>query len=236
MTEESMKVNKGDQELTVAPGFEWFWRQFDDGSWEPQTFEVMEYFLRKDRDYFDIGAWIGPTVLFGAPRCKDVYAFEPDPVAYKALLDNLELNSIPNCAAMQVAAGDTNGVLKMGIRTAQGDSMSSMLWEKDAIDVISLDVSALIRTKNPNFIKMDIEGGEFYVLPSMKDALLEMKPTLYLSLHPAWFDDKMAYMDVIADVMSVYPHLYDDKKNPIEIKDIPLEGFSAIIGTFESVI
>jgi len=229
------EVSKYGFTFKVAPGYEWFWKQFDEGTWEPKTFEIMKYFLRPDRDYFDIGAWIGPTVLFGSKHCKDVWAFEPDPVAYKALLANLELNEIPNCAALEAAAGTTNGKLLMGIKNQAGDSMSSVLWEKDAVEVTQVDVAALISLKNPNFIKMDIEGGEFHVLRHIKDSLLETKATLCLSLHTPWFANKEEYMGTIVDVLSAYPHLYDENAQEISFKDIPLDQFSVIIGTFEKI-
>ena len=52
--------------VQAADGRRDFWRRVGSGLWEPQTFEVFERFLRPDRSYVDIGAWIGPTVLYGA--------------------------------------------------------------------------------------------------------------------------------------------------------------------------
>lgn len=40
-----------------------FWRKATAGGWEPETFAVLDQHLSPDRDYVDIGAWIGPTVL-----------------------------------------------------------------------------------------------------------------------------------------------------------------------------
>lgn len=54
-------------------------------TWEITTFEVFDKYLDKDKYYIDIGAWIGPTVLYAAQKTKRVIAFEPDNIAFNAL-------------------------------------------------------------------------------------------------------------------------------------------------------
>ena len=39
-----------------------------------------------------MGAWIGPTVLYGCQNAKFCYAIEPDPVAFRQLKNNVDLN------------------------------------------------------------------------------------------------------------------------------------------------
>ena len=87
-----------------------FWQMVSSGAWEPDTFEVLQKYLSKNCSYLDIGAWVGPTVLFGAQLAKACYAFEPDPVAHAALKRNLELNPhINNVTASTTAVGTTTG-------------------------------------------------------------------------------------------------------------------------------
>lgn len=62
-----------------------FWRRAGRGDWEPETFAVLDAHLRGDADYLDIGAWIGPTVLYAARKARHVWCFEPDPTAYRHL-------------------------------------------------------------------------------------------------------------------------------------------------------
>lgn len=48
----------------------------------------MRKYCNKENTYIDIGAWIGPTVLYGACVSKHVYAIEPDPAAVSQLKKN----------------------------------------------------------------------------------------------------------------------------------------------------
>ena len=43
-----------------------FWKKVQDENWEPKTFEILNKFLDKNHSYVEIGAWIGPTALYGA--------------------------------------------------------------------------------------------------------------------------------------------------------------------------
>jgi hypothetical protein len=47
--------------------------------------------------------------------------------------------------------------------------------------VLAPDIAQLVRAAD--LVKMDIEGGEFDLIPYMADLLEETRPNLYLSLH-----------------------------------------------------
>jgi hypothetical protein len=90
-----MKIIKKSVSFDVERNVEYnpnFWEMVSSNIWEPYTFDILEKFLSKQHSYLDIGAWVGPTTLFGAQLAKKCYAFEPDPVAYSALIRNLDLN------------------------------------------------------------------------------------------------------------------------------------------------
>ncbi len=100
-----------------------FWRKASSGTWEPETFAVLDRFLDRAHDYLDIGAWIGPTVLYGARKARHVWCFEPDPEAFRALVWNVELNGLSNVSAFAAALSRDVGVARMaGMRGDQGDS------------------------------------------------------------------------------------------------------------------
>src|SRR5690606_20354579 len=131
------------------------------------------------------------TVLYAARKAERVYCFEPDYVAYKDLLRNIELNGLRNVVPSNVALAGSSGLREMGsFGSGLGDSMTSLLGgggEGDTITVTTLAWSDWLRisgVERIDFIKMDIEGGEFELLPAMRDYLAEHRPTLYLSLHP----------------------------------------------------
>ena len=55
---------------------------------------------------------------------------------------------------------------------------------------------------NPNFIsliKIDIEGGEIWIIPSIKNFLNKYKPLLYISIHFTFLDN--ADIDKILNIL-----------------------------------
>lgn len=218
--------------VTMVPDF-WDW--VTSGAWEPDTFEVLKKYLSKNHTYLDIGAWIGPTVLFGAQLSKACFAFEPDPVAFVALQRNLALNpSITNVFVNQAAVGATTGTARLGTNIGHGDSMSSFIWSKEAIDVKSISLEDILSTNmitDLNFIKMDIEGGEVIVLPAAKQILKELLPTLHLSLHAGWFPDKKAFFDIINDVLSIYRNVYSTDGRKLTAQEVT--QLQAVVATNE---
>lgn len=192
-----------------------FWRNFSAGYWEPDTFKVLGEYLSPGSVVCDIGAWIGPTVLYAASRCSKVFCFEPDNVAYHYLLWNLRLNQLDNVLPFNIALASEDGLQKISsFGSRLGDTRSSLLNPKqeDQVDVLCLTWDSWQRFASPgrvDFIKMDIEGGEFSLLPSMKDYLAEEKPTLYLSTHAMFLPENQSQAgmkglrSILEDVYSV---------------------------------
>jgi hypothetical protein len=86
-----------------------------------------------------------------------------------------------------------------------------------------------------NFIKMDIEGGEALVLPTMKKYLQEHKPVLHLSVHQPFFKNPRQDTQVIIDTLKVYTNIYTGNGKKIDLQDLMskerLETFYTIVAT-----
>lgn len=167
------------------------WQQVQRQEWEPETFEIFDRYTDAKHSYIDGGAWIGATVLYGCQTARVVYAFEPDPVAFAELATNVKLNQprLANIQLFQQAIAPCNGAIKLGAPIDAGDSASTMLTRPVTqawiVQAIRFDKFARReKITDCNFIKMDIEGGEYQVIPAMAQWLAEFQPTLYLSLHP----------------------------------------------------
>lgn len=171
-----------------------FWDLVNKGDWEPETYAVFEQFIKADTIFLDIGAWIGSTSLYGAQLAEETHAFEPDPVAFGELKSNMEANAeyswVKNLKLYPKAISQFTGTAHLGSKNSGGDSMSSVLFadEDQSWKVETIDLESFLKAQNlegkPLFIKMDIEGGEYELLPSLKDILSKNKTSLFLSLHP----------------------------------------------------
>jgi FkbM family methyltransferase len=187
-----------------------FWRVVREGIWEPETFRIFDQFLDRNHCYLDVGAWIGPTVLYGAQLAKWCWAFEPDPVAFQKLEKNLLLNpSIDNVAVTDEALSAESGFVQFGNNERIGDSTSSALfahgsdsWRATATTIEKF--AAERGMDNCNFVKMDIEGGEYELIPAMADWLKAYRPTLYLSLHPQFVTEVEKKTQTVLDSLAFY--------------------------------
>ncbi len=235
-----MQVSKNGKEYTVVDGEEWFWNIFADGSWEPGTFRIFDQFLVPDKAMLDIGAWIGPTALYAAGKVKDVFAFEPDLVAYESLIQNLALNRAENVVPYPVAVSNQFTGIPFGPKNGYGDSMSSQLWAKDDVKVPAISLTGLIVDTDPGFIKIDIEGGEKFIFDdkSTRHLLETYKPTIHLSLHTPWFtDDLESFKRAIVDGIGFYPYFYDEHLRPIELEQaFDVNSFNAVVATYKKLV
>jgi FkbM family methyltransferase len=202
-----------------------FWQKVNAGHWEPQTFAVLNRLLTKKSIYCDVGAWIGPTVLYAAKRCRKVYCLEPDRVAYQYLLQNIQLNSLENIFPSHLALSSKNGLSMMSSpRGKRGDSMTSLIRPdgkrgQEVLCLVWQQWLELVGVPRFDIIKMDIEGGEFALLPTMQDYLVENRPKLLLSLHPHLLPEteRLEEMSRLADILSFYGACYDSGGNRLKL-------------------
>lgn len=180
-----------DFEITDSPAAHlggWdFWEAASNGSWEGQSFDVLDEYL-KGGLFVDIGAWIGPLSVY-ASAFGPVVAFEPDPAAFADLIANTK--GLPvDCR--QLALSDVAGIVELRAQEyGWGSSMTSMVTHPDGpsivVDTLTLP-EAFAGLGTPDLIKMDIEGGESIVLPHAEPFLRELGVPMLLSLHPDYAD------------------------------------------------
>ncbi len=234
-----LEINAHGKRFEVLPAkHEAFWNEVTRGEWEPQTFAIFERFLNREHSYIDIGAWIGPTLLFGCQFARAAYALEPDPIAYVELEKNVALNGTKasNVVLFNACIATHTGEAVLGSRGLGGDSTSSLLFarKKTHWTVKALTFADFVRQNNIddcNFIKMDIEGGEYHIVPLMSEYLAAARPVLHLSLHPCYL--KLPLLGGLGRVVSrerntrrllealkFYRHIYDHDGHALKPEQI----------------
>lgn len=204
------------------------WNYVNNGSWEPETFKVFKQFLDNNHSYIDMGAWIGSTVLYGCQIAKHVYAAEPDVIALKYLKNNIKANPtlVDKITLYEGCIADRNGIADIaapGGKHTLGQSATSLLYSKvvqlKQVELITFDgfINKYTIT-DCNFIKMDIEGAEGMVLPTMKEYIQSIKPVLYISFHSKHLNSEI--WENIIDVLKEYSKFYDVKT----MKEINVES------------
>lgn len=138
-----------------------------------EVFVLKEYDVTGDyRTIVDVGANVGFSALYFAYKFPDaaVYAIEPDPITYKALLRNTR--GIPTIIARNGALGAQTGVLPFYVYP--GSSISSSLVrrlpDQTAIEVPVATLDDLMveyGIDHIDLLKVDVEGAEVAVLTGL---------------------------------------------------------------------
>src|SRR5690349_10667280 len=120
-----MDIALNGRHLSVTSGrHDGYWRSIVDGTWEPETFRIFDRFIDREHSYLDVGAFIGPTLLYGCQLAKRVYGFEPDPLAFAELKRNIELNRplTDNVQILELCLAPKSGQIGFGSAGEGGDS------------------------------------------------------------------------------------------------------------------
>lgn len=181
-----------------------FWRDIFP-QWENGTFDVFDTFLKKDKIFIDIGGWIGTTAMYGSRKSKHVYSVEADNMAAEDMQKNLENNCEQNYTVINKAIFYLdNQTIQFGknkfLQNARlNDSTSQIysegeysdsVYQKQTITIGSLLTEYNINPLDISLIKVDIEGGEEYILVDLFDIYAKYSAPMYISFHYSWWNNK----------------------------------------------
>lgn len=147
----------------------------------PTSLFLLE--LLEDRSCFvDIGAHIGYYALLAARRVGPlgrVYAFEPQPLPFRFLLWNLQLNNLSNARAIESAAWHSNGRVSLYVNRRESGKSSVYRRAGRPVKVKAVRPDSVV-VETVNAIKIDAEGSEMDVLRGCSKIISRDKPVLVL--------------------------------------------------------
>ena len=157
------------------------------GEWAQIEIDKLAKFIRHGDKVVDAGAYIGThTIAFSKLVGNEgkVFAFEPNPAAFKLLKNNCERNSLRNVVLYPYALGSSEGQMKLIVPVDNiGGSYISSINEKVDKEHIVVEVyrlDSVLRGEEINFIKGDIEGMEFELLKGGEELISKWKPVIFL--------------------------------------------------------
>ena len=168
---------------------------FKHGTYEaPSTRWLIENLVLAPGDVaLDIGAnigWYSILLHKQASPGATIFAFEPDPLNFRLLSENLALNDAHQVQALERAIGETSARLKLHLYDAKNLGRHSLLPinHGSSIDVQAISVDGFLkqrrlRPERVRFVKMDVEGYELFVLRGMV-TLLEHSPMILAEYSP----------------------------------------------------
>jgi len=162
---------------------------------EPETYEWIDTFFKKNDVFFDVGANTGGYSIYAATKNPElkVFCFEPDIQNMSALNKNIYSNGLSkNITAYCVGISeqnkidhfnifDKNGLFEAGYA---GNSVNSE-WNRSgtqsvdvSIGVVSLTLDSLVGEFGvpfPNHLKIDVDGHENCIVKGAKTTLNDVR-------------------------------------------------------------
>lgn len=138
----------------------------------------------------DIGAQIGAFTVLAAKMASggQVLAYEPYPPNFSLLQENVRMNNCPNVKLFNQSvgkAGGRNAALYVNPTNSGGHSTVAPVGRRK-IRTRQTSLSELIRAnkiRRINYLKIDIEGGEFDLLLSTPLRVLQKVDVITLEYH-----------------------------------------------------
>ena len=182
-----------------------FWTKYFD-NWEQSTFDTFDKFINPNKYMIDFGTWIGPTVLYNVSKFKKVIGVEADKLSYNSICANIQANNwnenqvkIIN-KAMYKCTGFVNFGKNQFLQNSRENDSTSQIYDSstetnNSYQIPSISVFDLLNQENISpsdiaLIKVDIEGGEEFILQDLLQLYIDHKVPLFISLHYDWWSDK----------------------------------------------
>lgn len=140
--------------------------------------------VRQRRGAIDVGAHIGQWSRNMAADFEVVHAFEPVPDYAACWQANIE--DTPNAMLHDVALGESPGLvcLKCGTPGSHGDTFVAPKDEANAAIDISMRTLDSFDLANVDFIKIDCEGYELFVIKGAERTIKRDRPCVIVEQKP----------------------------------------------------
>lgn len=150
---------------------------FQTGRWEPPITAFLLENLKQSMIFIDVGAAIGWFTIIASSLVGEggkVIAFEPSPLRFRTLVENVKLNTDGNVECVDKAVSSENGEAYIsGENHPIYLSSSGNIFKINIpIDIVTLDSYLKMRgLSNVDMVKIDVEGSELRVLKGMEQTI-----------------------------------------------------------------
>lgn len=213
------------------------------GAWGWDHVRLFKRLVKAGDTVFDVGANIGHhSVCFAqfVGTSGKVFAFEPQLPIFHALCANAMINTCANIYPIRAVVGEKSGSAELPVMDyGKDENFGAMCIENKEqglshpIPKLSIDDfvdDPLNAVSSVDFIKIDVQTFELFVLLGAQKTLARHKPHLFVEISPYWMKriNNYDYRDIYALLRSlgylIYsPNLVQEQNVP----DIPLDQSSA---------
>ena len=189
----------------------WFFPRYEGGKIHEQPVsEAIVESLQGARCFVDVGTNLGWYTVLAAKNLEggSVIGFELDDLNVDLLRKNVTLNQCDNIEIHHAAVSDKPGTISYqrsaaapsAVFSIATDGVSADGGEMVTVEAVTLDGFFSDRDDSPDVIKIDVEGAETMVLNGMMTILRDVKPKLFVEVHPTKLP---SYGSSVAEVVSI---------------------------------
>lgn len=169
------------------------------GCWAWDHVKLFKQIIKEGDTVFDVGANVGHHSVCFSKIVGDsgkVFAFEPQLPLFHILCANAMINTCTNIYPFRSVIGEKNGSVELPIMDYKSDENFGAMCIKnneygDKHQIIKYSIDDFVN--NPlnlitsvDFIKIDVQTFEFYVLQGARETLQKYKPSLLIEISPYW--------------------------------------------------
>jgi FkbM family methyltransferase len=160
------------------------------GEWEHWDTLYFSHAIRPGWTVVDVGSNLGYYALLASRLVGTegtVFAFEPTPSTYKALLKNIALNQAHNIRTFQAALSDSCGAVPI-VENVQDDyNRIGAPGETGGEQIPCFTLDDFVeeqQIRRIDLIKVDIEGAEHKFLLGARNTINRFRPVIAIELNP----------------------------------------------------
>jgi FkbM family methyltransferase len=158
------------------------------GEWAEAEVQLFSQIIRPTDTVVEVGANIGSHTLAIARLASEgrVHAFEPQPYVFSMLQKNVSNNDLKNITLWNAAVGSEVGRVSMPFISASCYSqvnfgaVSIHTQSSRRVGVALLAIDYIQEIQQIDFLKIDVEGFEPYVLDGAKSAIQKFRPIVFI--------------------------------------------------------
>ncbi len=194
------------------------------GNYEPALKKVFRSVIQKGDYVLDVGANIGFHTLYFAElvgATGQVRAFEPVPKNFKALEANIRLNNFNHIKAQKMALSNKEEQLYIQADENSENPGTFNLFELNGDTLIHCyRGDEIIGTERVDFIKIDVEGYESFVIDGLLETIKKNRPRIIFEYDKHYHQKTGLPEDYIFSLLQgldyYFLHVYKDGPKPIE--------------------
>ncbi len=170
-------------------GFSWIassGRKFIEGKYEPYKTKAFVAQINPGDCVIDVGAHVGYYSAIAsrlAGKEGRVFSFEPRPLNLGFLNKHIEITHLENVRIFEAGVSNYTGKARFDARTGTGTGHLDQAGELE-VDVVALDEPYENgELPRPDFLKIDVEGGELEVLDGAERLIQSCRPKILVAVH-----------------------------------------------------